>query len=59
VSSLPDRARYPVRIVKNERAGDRHLEVLADNSTDARDVLGGKVGNRSPRDPLKGRRSRA
>ena len=56
--SLPGRARYPVRIVKNERTGDRHLEVLADNSTDAEDVLGGKVGNRGPRDPLKGRRSR-
>ncbi len=27
MSSLPGRARYPVRIVKNERTGDRHLEV--------------------------------
>lgn len=57
--SLPVRVRYPARRVKNERPGDRHLEVLADNSTDAGDVLGGKVGNRGPRDPLKGRRSRA
>ena len=59
MSSLPIRARYSVRIVKNERVGDRHLEVLADNSTDAGDALGGKVGNRGPRDPVKGRRSRA
>ena len=50
--SLPDRVRYSVRIVNNERTGDRHLEVLADNSTEAGDVFGGKVGNRSPRDPL-------
>ena len=57
--SLSGRARYSVRIVKNERTGDRHLEVLADNSTDAGDVFGGKVGNRGPRDPLKGRKSRA
>ena len=46
---------------KSEATRDGQLAVLAEHSTDGpgMDAQAGKVGNRGPRDPLQGRRSRA
>lgn len=37
--------RYQVRTANSERAGDGHLEVLADHITEGQSFLTGKVGN--------------
>jgi hypothetical protein len=50
-------ARYRGRIAKSELTRDGLLAVLAEHSTDGQGgyELAGKVGNRGPKDPLKGR----
>jgi hypothetical protein len=44
---------------ESEENREGEAVVLADHSTDGRKSKAGKVGNRDPRDPLEGRRSRA
>jgi hypothetical protein len=44
-----------VRRAKSERSRDGHLALLAEHSIDGLMNRGRKVGNRGPRDPLKGK----